>query len=468
MTQAPWQQSAGTLARRIASGDVSSREVVEAHLARIEVVNPSVNAIVKVSHESALIAADAADRAVARGDRLGALHGVPFTIKANIDLAGDATTQGVRALANAIAPIDHPIVERMKHAGAISIGRTNMPDLGLRLHTDSDLYGLTRNPWNLGRTVGGSSGGEAAALATGMTPLGLGNDIGGSLRNPAFCCGVASLKPSFARIPHAESVSPQPPTLVAQLMTVHGPMARCVADLRIALGIVAGPHPRDPLSYPAPLEGPPPTTPIRVAVVTHPAGGTTAPQIRDSVRAAAHALADAGYAVDEVSPPRLEDVLLTWGRWLAWELGTLRDAFEMVMSSDALAFYDDFITTFGAPRHFQESVALMQTRHAIACEWSEFFARYPIVLGPTWCEPQFEHDYDLGPGGAQRILNLMRFVTPMNLLGLPVVCVPTGVDKGLPLGVQVAADRFREDLCLQAAAAIEARLGTITPIDVRG
>lgn len=468
MTQALWQQSAGTLARRIATGEVSSREVVEAHLARIDAVNSRVNAIPKVLDESALIAADGADRAVARGDRLGALHGVPFTIKANIDLAGDATTQGVRALANAIAPIDHPIVERMKLAGAIPIGRTNMPDLGLRLHTDSDLYGLTRNPWILGRTVGGSSGGDAAALATGMTPLGLGNDIGGSLRNPAFCCGIASLKPSFGRIPHADSVSPQPPQLVAQLMAVDGPMARCVADLRIALGIVAGPHPRDPLSYPAPLEGPPPATPIRVAVVTHPAGGTTAPQIRDSVRAAARALADAGYAVDEVSPPRLEDALLTWGRWLAWELGTARDVFKTIMSPDALGFFDAFLAIFGAPKHYQDGVALMQTRYAIAREWSEFFARYPVVVGPTWCEPQFEHGYDLGPGGAERIVNLMRFVTPMNLLGLPVVCVPTGVDKGLPLGVQVIADRFREDLCLQAGAAIEARLGTITPIDARG
>jgi amidase len=463
-----WQLSAAALAQRIAARETSARAVVEAHLARIDAVNPRLNAVVKVLHDAALAAADAADRVVAQGGRLGPLHGVPFTIKANIDLAGDATTQGVRALAHAIAAADHPMVERMKRAGAIPIGRTNLPDLGLRLHTDSDLYGLTRNPWNAEYTVGGSSGGDAAALAAGMTPLGLGNDIGGSLRNPAFCCGIASLKPSFGRIPDAESTTPQPPMLVAQLMAVQGPMARTVADLEIALAILAGPHPRDPFSYPAPLEGPAPAAPIRVAVVTDPPGGTTATAIRDGVRAGADALANAGYAVDAETPPRLEEALETWGRWIAWELTTAREDFSRIMSKDALAFFDDFSKLFGAPRGYRDGVEIMRTRHAIAREWSEFFARYPLIVGPTWCEPQFRHGYDLGPGGASRIVNLMRFVTPMNLLGLPAVCVPTGIADGLPVGVQVIADRFREDLCLTGAAAIEAKLGAITPIDPRG
>jgi amidase len=462
-----WRQPAGTLAQRIASREVTSREVIDAHLARIDAVNADINAIPKVLAESARLAADEADRAVAARALLGPLHGVPFTIKANIDLAGDPTTQGLRALAQAVAALDHPMVERMRRAGAIPIGRTNLPDLGLRLHTDSDLYGLTRNPWKATHTVGGSSGGDAAALAAGMTPLGLGNDIGGSLRNPAFCCGIASLKPSFGRIPHADTTAAEPPLLSAQLMAVQGPMARCVADLRLALGVLAGPHPRDPFSCPAPLEGPPPREPIRVAVVTDPPGGSTAEAIRDGVRAAADALARSGFVVEEVNPPRLEQALETWGRWLAWELSTRRSVFASVMSSDALAFFDDFVTLFGPPSGYAESLALMQTRHAIACEWSEFFAGYPIILGPTWCEPQFEPGYDLGSGGAARIVNLMRFVTPMNLLGLPVVCVPTGTANGLPLGVQVIADRFREDLCLRAAAAIEAKLGVLAPIDPR-
>jgi amidase len=462
-----WRKSAGELAALIAKREVSSRAVIEAHLERIAEVNPQINAMPVVLEREALAAADAVDRAIAKGERGGPLHGVPLSVKANIDLVGSPTTNAVPMMAQAMPTLDHPMVERMKAAGAIPIGRTNMPDMGLRLHTDSALYGLTRNPWNLGRTVGGSSGGEAASLATGMSAIGLGNDIGGSLRNPAFCCGIASLKPSFGRIPHASSLEPASSPLVMQMMAVQGPMARTVADVRIGFGIVAGAHPRDPMSYPAPLIGPAPKNPIRVALVPHPAGGTTAPAIRDGVRAAGAALEASGYRVEEVSPPMIEAAIETWGRWIAWEMGSTHEVLSTLMSADANRFFDTFTDIFGRTPTYADSVLLMQTRHQIARAWSEFFAEYPIVVGPTWCEPQFAHGYDIaGPTSAADIVNLMRFVTPMNLLGLPVVCVPTGVAAGLPTGVQVIGDRFREDLCLDAAAAIERRLGTLTPIDV--
>jgi amidase len=462
-----WRRCASELAAAIARRETTSRAVVEAHLQRIGAVNAGINAIPTVLTDTALAAADRADRAVASSATLGALHGVPFTVKANIDLVGSPTTHGVTAFANVMPSLDYPTVERMKAAGAIPLARTNMPDMGLRVHTDSALYGLTRNPWQLGRTAGGSSGGEAAAIATGMSPIGLGNDIGGSLRNPAFCCGIASLKPSFGRIPQASSVEPRSALLVSQMMAVEGPMARTVADLRAALAILAGPHPRDPRSVPAPLVGPPPPAPIRVAAVLHPAGGTTAAAIRDGVRAACAALADAGYYVEEAQPPMLEAAVETWGRWIAWEYSTMHAQLAAIMSPDALGFFDAFTALFGAPS-FDGSVKLMQTRHEIACAWSEFFATYPLIVGPTWCEPQFVHGYDVaGPGSAAVIVNLLRFVTPMNLLGLPAVCVPTGLADGLPVGVQVIGDRYREDLCLDAAAAIERKLGLLTPIDPR-
>jgi amidase len=464
--KALWRKSAGKLAAQIANGKTTSRDVIEAHLERIAEVNPQINAMPTVFQDEALAAADRADRAVRKKARLGPLHGVPISVKANIDLVGSPTTNGVPLMANAMPSLDHPVVERMKAAGAIPIGRTNMPDLGLRVHTDSALYGLTRNPWNLGRTVGGSSGGEAAALATGMSPLGLGNDIGGSLRNPAFCCGIASLKPSFGRIPHATSTQPTINPLAVQMMMVQGPMARSVADLRLGFEILAGAHPRDPMSFPAPLSGPTPAKPIRVALVTHPAGGSTAESIRDGVRKAGAALEASGYRVEEVVPPMVEAAIETWGRWIAWEFGSMRGLLNSVMSADANRFFSAFTELFSAAT-YDGSVALMQTRHEIARAWSEFFVDYPIIVGPTWCEPQFAHGYDIaGPGSAADIVNLMRFVTPMNLLGLPVVCVPTGVAAGLPTGVQVIGDRFREDLCLDAAAAIERRLGALTPIDV--
>ena len=223
-----------------------------------------------------------ADAAVAAGGPLGRLHGVPFTVKHNLDLVGSATTQGVPALAEAVPPMDSPVVERMKAAGAIPLARTNLPDMGLRVHTESGLFGLTRNPWDLGRTAGGSSGGEAVALATGMSPIGLGNDIGGSLRNPATHCGIASLKPSAGVVPSCTLIPAPDGPASFQLMPVDGPMARHIADVRLGLDVLAGRHPRDPYSVPRrPDPGTARTTGrCGVALLPSPPGGSTASRDR--------------------------------------------------------------------------------------------------------------------------------------------------------------------------------------------
>src|SRR5215467_3695445 len=288
-----WQLSATELAQRIARRQLSSAEVIDAHLARIDAVNPALNAVVRVLADEARAAAALADKKLAAGETVGPLHGVPFTVKENIDMAGLPTTWGLPALAQAIVPADSPVVERMRAAGAIPIGRTNLPDMALRVHTVSSLHGLTKNPWHPGRTAGGSSGVEASALASGMTPLGLGNDIGGSLRNPANACGIASIRPSAGRVPDAGYVPTQEHLLAVQLMDVQGPMARRVADVRLGLRILIGAHPRDPWSIDAPFEGPALARPIRVAVMAEPPGGRTDPAVAAAVRRAAKALAEA-------------------------------------------------------------------------------------------------------------------------------------------------------------------------------
>ena len=275
-----WQLPAAELAQRIARRQLSSAEVVDAHLARIDAVNPALNAVVRVLADEARAAAVKADQRLASGETIGPLHGVPFTVKENIDMAGLPTTWGVPALAEAVVPVDAPVVERMRAAGAIPIARTNLPDMALRVHTDSSLHGLTRNPWHPGRTAGGSSGGEAAALASGMSPIGLGNDIGGSLRNPANACGIASIRPSAGRVPDAGYVPAEDRLLAVQLMNVQGPMARRVADVRLGLRVLMGAHPRDPWSIDAPFEGPALARPVRVAVLAEPPGGSTDPRWR--------------------------------------------------------------------------------------------------------------------------------------------------------------------------------------------
>jgi amidase len=289
-----WQLSATELAQRIASRQLSSVEVVDAHLSRIDAVNPALNAVVRVLADEARASAVLADKKLAAGETVGPLHGVPFTVKENIDMARLPTTWGVPALAQAVVPADAPVVARMRAAGAIPIGRTNLPDMALRAHTVSSLHGLTRNPWNPGRTAGGSSGGEAAALASGMSPIGLGNDIGGSLRNPANACGIASIRPSAGRVPDAGYVPAEDRLLAVQLMNVQGPMARRVADVRLGLRVLMGAHPRDPWSIDAPFDGPALARPIRVAVLPEVPGGSTDPKVAAVVRRAAQALADAG------------------------------------------------------------------------------------------------------------------------------------------------------------------------------
>jgi amidase len=442
--------------------------VVDAHLARIDAVNPALNAVVRVLADEARAAAALADKKLAAGETVGPLHGVPFTVKENIDMAGLPTTWGVPALAKAVVPADAPVVERMRAAGAIPIARTNLPDMALRVHTDSSLHGLTRNPWHPGRTAGGSSGGEAAALATGMSPIGLGNDIGGSLRNPANACGIASIRPSAGRVPDAGFVPAEDRLLAVQLMNVQGPMARRVADVRLGLQVVMGAHPRDPWSIDAPFEGPILARPIRVAVLPEPPGGGTDPKVAAAVRRAAQALVDAGYVVEETCPPRYDDAIGCWRRLIMGDFGSVLALLSPMMGADAMAFLNNFNQGIPPLADAAAWSQLMAERDGIARAWSTFMADRPLLLSPTWTQLPFEHGFDSAtPAGSAATKELMRPVVPANLLGLPSACVPAGRDEetGLPIGVLITGRRLREDLCLEAAEAIEARLGVATPID---
>jgi len=460
-----WRMSAVELAAMIRNREVSSREVIQAHLDRIEAVNPYLNAIVRLLPDQALAAADAADRAVAAESALGPLHGVPFTVKENIDLAGTPTTQAIPALAEAVAPIDAPQVERLRAAGAIPIGRTNLPDFGLRVHTDSALHGLTRNPWNPQRTPGGSSGGEAAALATGMSPLGLGNDLGGSLRNPAHCCGVASIKPSTGAVPAATVIPPEDLSISYQLMAVEGVLARRVADVRAGFTAIAGQHPRDPLSVPAVLAELAAGERPRVAVLPEPPGGSTHPGVAAAVRRAADALADDGFEVTEAVPPDYEQAIELWRTILSADLRINQPLLEQLMGPGGRQFLVNALETFPAPDLAGWATA-HTARHGVARRWSLWYQEYPVLLSPVWSQPAFPLDFDLaGPEGAAATLELMRPVMPANLLGTPAAVVPAGMADGVPVGVQVMGGKYTDLRCLSMAEAIEHRLGPLTPID---
>jgi amidase len=461
-----WTHSALELARMIHASEVSSREVVESHLARIDEVNPHLNAVVRRFDDQALAAADAADHAVGRGNKnLGPLHGVPYTVKENIDLAGTPTTQGVPMLADAVSHVDAPTVGRMRAAGAIPIGRTNLPDLGLRVHTHSTLHGLTKNPWHPGRTAGGSSGGEASAIASGMSPIGIGNDIGGSLRNPAHCCGIASIKPTVGVVPMATVIPPQDMTLSSQQMVAEGPMARRVADVRLGLQVMAGPDVRDPRTAPVHLTALGDGQRVTVAILADPPGGNTHPEISAAVRSAADILSNAGHNIIEATPPGYEETIDLWGALLAGDIAVNRPMLDMVMGDDGKRLLDNLLDATGVIT-METSVALQANRFRLLREWGEFFLKHQVIVSPTWGMPAFEHDADLDDADAL-LRDTLRPVLPANFLGLPAAVVPHGTADNLPVGIQVIGDRFTDLRCLDIAAQIEAATGILTPIDPR-
>src|SRR5215218_2206261 len=284
MTGELWRLDGVALARLIQAGAVSAREAVTAHLERLHAVNPQLNAVVRTLDEQALAEADAADRARLAGEALWPLHGLPVTTKVNSDQAGLPTDNGIPKLKDFISAEDSPQVASLRRAGAIVIGRTNTPAFSMRGQTENVLPGRTVNPWNPEVTCGGSSGGAGASLAAGIGVIAQGNDIGGSIRWPAYCNGVVGLRPSPGRVAAFNGTATAARRMSSQLMSVNGPLARSVCDVRLALAAMAARDPRDPLWTPAPLVGEPLPRPIGVALVTGMEGLSVDPAAVAAVR----------------------------------------------------------------------------------------------------------------------------------------------------------------------------------------
>ncbi|MFF0393935.1 amidase [Kitasatospora sp. NPDC004615] len=463
-----WKLSAAELAAAVRSGEASALDVVDAHLDRIAEVNPRVNAITQLLADRARAEARLLDRRRAAGEELGPLAGVPFTVKECIRIEGVATTFGTPRFAHMIAPEDAISVARLRAAGAIPLGHSNMPTLILSgMHPRSELYGETLNPWDPGRTPGGTSGGDGVAVATGMAALGLGNDSGGSVRIPAVFCGVAALKPSAGRFAADQRIlGPDDPGPASQLLVHDGPLARTVADLRIAYEALSGPDPRDPRAVPAPLYGRPFDAPPKVAVVTDPGGLGVHPTVRRAVERAAGALADAGYEVREVpDAPRMAEAFEAYQQLTNTEFAPAWPAVRQVLGEGGDR-YIGFAMRKVPPVDAARLIALMGTWTNIRRSWAEFIAEYPLLLGPVFTEPPVEPGLESrDQAGRDRVAAAMALSSVTSFVGVPAVAVPTGVGDGLPTGVQLVGRPFREDLCLAAAQQIEDRLGILAPVD---
>jgi amidase len=462
------------LARAIRTRALSSEEAVRDSIDRIDAVNPKVNALVEVYADRAIAAAREADTAVSAGEELGPLHGVPVTFKVNTNLEGQATTDGVVAYQGNVAVESDPQVTSWLRAGAVTVGRTNCPAFAVGWTTENDLYGTTVNPWDPAVTPGGSSGGAAVAAATGMCSLAQGNDVAGSIRYPAACCGVAGIRPTIGRVPGWAGPSSHDPPLVVQAFLVQGPLARTVDDLRLGLEAMEARDPRDPTAA-APRTVP--SARRRVAVVTDPGGpglrGRSNAAAVDATRCAAGWLSDAGYEVEEVDLPQLGEAAELWWKLALTELGlgmlaevrrvgdeTSRRFFDLMFDVYAQAFGEVDLAGFAVG---------YGRRGGLRREVSLYMEDWPLLLTPVSGEPPFP------PGdittSAERVAELMAFAWPgmsVATLGLPALGLAAVRNGGAPVGVQLIGRPFEEEAVFAAGEVIEARNGVSTPIDPIG
>ena len=456
-----WRLSATQLADRIRWKAVSAREAAQSALARLDAVNPAINAVVEHRPDDVLAQADAIDARIARGEDVGPLGGVPITIKVNADQEGYATTNGLKLQRDMIATADSPVVSNLRRAGAVLLGRTNTPAFSLRWFTDNGIHGRTLNPRDASRTPGGSSGGAAAAAAAGIGHLAHGTDIAGSIRYPAYACGIHGLRPSLGRVPAWNSSGPDR-TIGPQLMAVSGPIGRTIEDIRLGLEAMSGPDPRDPWYMPVPLDGPP--RPRLAALCLRPGGMAIVPEVEAALKDAGRRLEAAGWEVELLDdvPSFHDSTELNFKLWLGDGFDAFRALVERENDPGALAVLAGFQRL--VPDLPPDVVAkALQARMPITRAWSLFLDRYAVLLVPVSGELPFPQDLDLTE--FDRVLAAQLVQTGLPVMGLPGLTVSTAMAGQTTTGVQIIAARFREDLCLLAGEAIEAGGTPPSPVD---
>jgi amidase len=466
-------KDAVTLAGMLRRREVSAREVVAAHIARIETLDGAVNAVVTRCFDGALAKAAAADAALARGESTGLLHGLPVAHKDLVDTAGVRTTYGSPLFAGNVPERDALVVQRMSAAGAISLGKTNAPEFGAGSHTVNPVFGATRNPFDLSRSAGGSSGGAAAALAARMICLADGSDLGGSLRNPASFCNVVGLRPSPGRVPD------WPFSDVADVLGVAGPMARTVADVALLLMVLSGPDPRVPLALDAP---PPAADPDQIAGLLErdlrgvrvawsaDLGLPVEPAVLETLAPARQVLADLGCEVIDAAPDLsgADFVFRTWRAFrFATNLGPLLRQHPGQIGPNV---------TWNIERGLELSVADLGRatlwQAALAERVSAFFDSYEVLACPVAQVAPFDvtldwvHDIDGHP--QHTYLDWMASAYQISVTGLPAISVPAGfTPDGLPVGLQLVGRRRADWALLGVAHSVEAATGhgrTLPPL----
>jgi amidase len=454
MTDELWRWTAVHLAAELAGGRVSASEVLQAHLDRIEAVNPAINAIVTLSVERAADDARRADEAFAAGRSIGPLHGLPVAHKDLAMTAGIRTTQGSPIFADHVPVEDELIIARLRAAGCVTVGKTNTPEFGAGSHTFNTVFGTTRNPYDGTRTVGGSSGGAAAALAAGMVPLADGSDLGGSLRNPASFCNVVGLRPTPGTVPSWPTTDP------LDSMTTEGPMARTAADVALMLGVIAGPHPYVPIrGATGPFE--PLDRSLReLRIAWDPTAGGLPVQadVRQALAGVPTRFIDHGCRVDEGAPDlRHADQIFQTLRAVAFErgLGQLYDT-QPEQLKDTIRWNVELARSLTAA----DVGRAIRNRAALQQRVRDFFEDFDVLVRPTVQVSPFDIDVDwvrqIDGVPMENYLEWMRSCTDITVTGCPAISVPGGFTAaGLPVGLQMIARPGAELLLLQVGHALD-------------
>lgn len=452
--------SAGQMAEQVRQKKISPIELAQAHLARIQRLNPRLKAYIQVDEDRVLREARASEAAVMRGEIAGPLHGVPLSIKNSVSVAGYVHEVGTRLRAGTVAATDAPLVSRLKKAGAVILGVTNTPELLMAWETDNLLYGRTNNPWDLSRTAGGSSGGEAAAIAAGCSAGGVGSDGGGSIRVPAHFCGICGLKPTPGRVP---STGHYPPSVGPfSLIGVVGPMARTMGDLQMLFEVMAGPDDGDPCAAPVPVRqiSSPQLKKTRIAYFEDDGRTPVTPETRAAVRSAVEKLQREGFTVFPFRPDELELARQLWWQWFGIAGGMLLGREAAGHEAELSSIFKEYLDWASAgPLHTGDTlldswVQRDQLRSRILAEMEEF----PILLCPVAAIPAFHHGERswVIEGMAVKYLDAWSYTEWFNLLGFPGAVVPAGKsDEGLPIGVQIVGRPWEDELVLAVAAELE-------------
>jgi amidase len=459
-----WRLSAIDLASLIQAKKVSAKDAATAALARLDAVNPKINAVVDHRPEDVLAQAGAIDAAIARGEDAGPLAGVPITVKVNIDQQGFATTNGLKLQRDVIAKTNSPVIDNLRKAGAVILGRTNCPAFSYRWFTTNLIHGDTKNPRDPGITPGGSSGGAGAAVAAGIGHIAHGTDIAGSIRYPAYACGVHGLRPTLGRVAAFNAALPER-TIGPQISAVSGPLARTIGDLRIALAAMSSQDVRDPWWVPAPLEGP--ARAKRAALCLNPDGLETVAEVKAAVVDAGKRLERAGWTVEEIqnTPPLREAAEHQTKLWLGDGYEAQLDAAEREGDPGALACLRGNkakVQPFDAAAFSKTLVR----RATLTREWQLFFETYAVLLMPVSGELPFPDGLDRRDDDSfARVWRAQMPQIGIPFMGLPGLTISTGLVGRVPVGVQIVSGRYREDLCLLAGEGIEAGGTPSTPVD---